>query len=302
MNPRHGPIIADAPMVMCSQAWSDYQLLDTGSGRKLEQYGPFRIIRPEPQCLWSPRMDPAEWGQADAVFESADDDEQGRWKYRNPLPGSWPMVWRKICFNARLTGFRHLGVFPEHAANWAWISEKLASHPGGARILNLFGYTGVATLAAAATGAAVTHLDASKKSMGWARENALASGLTDAPIRWLCEDARAYVRREARRGAQYQGIILDPPKYGRGPGGEVWRLYEDLPDLLTGCASLLAPDAQFLLLNAYSERLTGLSLACLMADVLKARGGAIEWGELSLMESSGDRGVGVSFFARWSAT
>jgi 23S rRNA (cytosine1962-C5)-methyltransferase len=167
--------------------------------------------------------------------------------------------------------------------------------------LNLFGYTGVATLAAAAAGASVTHLDASKKSVSWARENAMASGLTEAPIRWLCEDARTYVRREVRRGALYQGIVLDPPKYGRGPGGEVWRLYEDLPDLMSGCAALLADDAQFLLLNAYSERLTGLALAGLLAEALRGRDGSIDWGELALMEASGDRGVGVSFFARWSA-
>lgn len=301
MTVRLGPVIADSPLVMRSQGWSDYELLDSGAGRKLERYGDVRVSRPEPQCLWVPRLEPGDWAQADAVFEGAEDEEQGRWQHRNTVPAAWPLTWRDITFEARLTGFRHLGVFPEHAANWAWLSDTLKTHGKGARLLNLFGYTGVATLAAAAAGASVTHLDASKKSVSWARENAVISGLAEAPIRWLCEDARAYVRRELRRGAFYQGIILDPPKYGRGPGGEVWRLYDDLPDLMAGCAALLSPDARFLLLNAYSERLTGLALAGLMAEVLKGRGGMIDWGELALQEASGGRGVGVSFFARWRA-
>jgi 23S rRNA (cytosine1962-C5)-methyltransferase len=158
----------------------------------------------------------------------------------------------------------------------------------------------VASLACAAAGAAVTHVDASKKAVGWARENADLSGLAQAPIRWICEDARKYVQREVRRGAQYDGIILDPPKYGRGPGGEVWRLYDDLPDLVAGCAALLGDEASFLLLNAYSERISGFALAGLVGDALAERGGRIDWGELALVEEAGVRGVGLSFFARWS--
>jgi 23S rRNA (cytosine1962-C5)-methyltransferase len=171
--------------------------------------------------------------------------------------------------------------------------------------MNLFGYTGLASLAAAKAGASVTHVDASKRAVGWAKENAVLSGLSEAPIRWLIEDARKWVARELRRGARYDGIILDPPKYGRGPGGEVWRLYEDLPDLIAGCSALLADDASFLLLNAYSERLTGLALAHLTAEALGPRGGSIDWGELGLREeapgAAGGRAVGLSFFARWSA-
>ncbi len=165
----------------------------------------------------------------------------------------------------------------------------------------MFGYTGVASLVAAAAGAAVTHVDASKKAVGWARENAVLSGLDERPIRWICEDARKYVQREVRRGARYDGIILDPPKYGRGPAGEVWRLYDHLPHLIAGCAELLADDASFLLLNGYSERISGLALGSLLADALDGRGGRIDWGELALMEENGERGVGLSFFARWSA-
>jgi 23S rRNA (cytosine1962-C5)-methyltransferase len=200
----------------------------------------------------------------------------------------------------RFTAFRHLGFFPEQAANWAWLDEALRAGAPGARVLNLFGYTGVASLVCAAAGAQVTHVDASKRAIGWARENAELAGLADRPIRWLCEDARRWVQREARRGSRYQGIILDPPKYGRGPAGEVWRLYEDLPELARLCAELLAPDASFLIANVYAERISGLALAWLLREALAGRGGRIDWGELALAESAGERAIGLSFFARWT--
>jgi 23S rRNA (cytosine1962-C5)-methyltransferase len=293
------PVIAADPQVMRTGVWDDYALLDSGGGRKLERYGRWTVIRPEAQCLWAPQAPEAVWRGADAVFEAADEEDAGRWTRANPMPDSWPMAWREVAFHARLTAFRHLGVFPEHAANWDWLSARLRDCGPGARVLNLFGYTGVASLAAAAAGARVTHVDASRKAVAWARENAVLSGLEAAPIRWICEDARRYVQREVRRGARYDGIILDPPKYGRGPTGEVWRLYDDLPGLIAGCAQLLDADAAFMLLNAYSERLSGLALAGLMAGVLPGRGGVVDWGELALMEAAGLRGVGLSFFARW---
>lgn len=296
------PLIAAEPCVMRTGAWRDYALLDSGAGRKLERFGAWTVTRPEPQCLWRPSLPGEAWGRAHATFEPADEDEAGRWKLAAAVPPSWPMSWGDITFQARLTAFRHLAVFPEQAANWAWLSDLVRSSDRSPRILNLFGYTGVASLVCAAAGAAVTHVDASKKAMAWARENAALSGLADAPVRWICEDARKYVQREIRRGAQYDGIILDPPKYGRGPGGEVWRLYDDLPDLATGCAALLGPAASFLLLNAYSERISGLALAGLLGEALGDRGGRIDWGELALMEEGGRRGAGLSFFARWSAS
>jgi 23S rRNA (cytosine1962-C5)-methyltransferase len=296
------PTIADRPDVMRMVGWADYSLIDSGHGKKLERYGPWTVVRPERQCLWTPALPRSAWDAADATFESVDEEDAGRWALRSTVPAFWPMIWQDLTFNARLTAFRHLAVFPEHAANWDWISARIRAAKPGFKMLNLFGYTGVASLAAAAAGAAVTHVDASKKAVGWARENAVLSGLETAPVRWICEDARKYVAREVRRGARYQGIVLDPPKYGRGPTGEVWRLYEDLPDLIGGCAALLDVDAGFLLLNGYSERLTGLALAGLLADVMPGRGGTIDWGELALMEESGRRGVGLSFFARWSTT
>lgn len=299
------PALSPQPMLMAGPPWQDYALVDSGGGRKLERYGQRLVIRPEPQCLWAPRLPEDAWAGASAVFEPADDEEAGRWRFTGAMSETWPMAWRDIDFHARFTAFRHLGVFPEHAANWEWVVDRVRGGGREFRVLNLFGYTGVASLAAAKAGAGVTHVDASKRAVGWARENAALSGLSEAPIRWLIEDARKWVAREVRRGARYDGIILDPPKYGRGPGGEVWRLYEDLPNLIAGCAALLADDASFLLLNAYSERLTGLALAHLTAEALGPRGGSIDWGELALREEApeqdGGRAVGLSFFARWSA-
>ena len=255
------------------------------------------------QCLWAPHLPEARWTAADAVFDPADEEDEGRWRTSRPIPQSWPLSWGEARFHARLTGFRHLAVFPEQAANWAWLDERLRGLRGQPRVLNLFGYTGVASLVCAAAGAAVTHVDASKKSVGWARENAALSGLADRPIRWICEDARRYVQREVNRGSRYHGIVLDPPKYGRGPGGEVWRLFEDLPELARLCAALLADDADFLLLNGYAARISGLSLAHLLAEAVGDRGGIVEWGELALAEQGAPdarREIGLSFFARWT--
>jgi 23S rRNA (cytosine1962-C5)-methyltransferase len=294
------PETAVTPMILRTTAWSDYALVDSGSGRKLERFGPFRVIRPEPQCLWSPSRPENEWQSADAVFDPTDEDEAGRWRFSKKVDEAWPLTWNGVRFLGRFTAFRHLAFFPEQAANWEWLDARIRASGRPLKILNLFGYTGVASLVCAAAGAAVTHVDASKKAIGWARENAELSKLADRPIRWICEDARKYVQREVRRGSRYDGIILDPPKYGRGPTGEVWRLFEDLPELLGLCADLLSEDADFLLLNAYAERISGLSMSGLLAGALPGRTGVIDWGELALMEEEGQRGVGLSFFARWS--
>ncbi|MCC7268312.1 MAG: class I SAM-dependent methyltransferase [Caulobacteraceae bacterium] len=284
---------------MRTRGWDDYALLDSGAGRKLERYGRFRVVRPEPQCLWTPRLDDGAW-KADAVFDPADEEDDGRWRFTERPPESWPLAWGEARFLGRFTNFRHLAFFPEQAANWAWLDERVRQ-AGAPRVLNLFGYTGVASLVCARAGAQVTHVDASKKAIGWARENAALSDAEALPIRWICEDARRYVQREARRGSRYEGIILDPPKFGRGPGGEVWRLFEDLPELARLCAELLSERASFLLLNAYAARISGASLAGLLADRLDGRGGRIDWGELALVEEGGEREIGLSFFARWSA-
>lgn len=299
------PDVAEAPGVMRTQGWSDYALLDSGHGRKLERYGRYVVVRPEPQCLWAPRLPAQAWEAADAVFDPSDEEDAGRWRFRAKPVEAWPLGWGDAKFHGRFTAFRHLAFFPEQAANWAWLDQRVrqrahqaASQP---KVLNLFGYTGVASLVMAAAGAAVTHVDASKKAVAWARENAELSGLAERPIRWITEDARKYVQREVRRGSRYDGIILDPPKYGRGPGGEVWRLFEDLPELAGLCAELLGENASFLVLNAYAERISGAALSGLLAEKLPGRAGSIEWGELALTEQAGDRQIGMSFYARWAA-
>lgn len=293
-----GPKISATPTVERTHAWGDYALIDSGNGLKFERYGKLRVVRPEPQCLWSPKTS---WEAVDATFDPSGDEDAGRWRFSGPAPESWPLRWDDVAFNARFTAFRHLAFFPEQAANWTWLAARARAAGRPLKVLNLFAYTGVATLVCAAAGAEMTHVDASKKAIGWARENAALSKLDHRPIRWICEDARKYAAREVKRGATYDGIILDPPKYGRGPDGEVWKLYEHLPELMASCAALLGPNASFLLLNAYAERISGVALATLLADALANRGGTIDWGELALMEESGDRGVGLSFFARWTS-
>ena len=294
-------MVADAPGVMRTEGWADYALVDSGHGKKLERYGRFTVVRPEPQCLWSPRLPADAWDKADAVFDPTDEEDAGRWKFRGTPVESWPLCWGEVKFKGRFTAFRHLAFFPEQAANWLWLDQAVRAAGPAPKVLNLFGYTGVASLVMAAAGAAVTHVDASKKAVAWARENAELSGLADRPIRWITEDARKYVQREVRRGSKYDGIILDPPKYGRGPDGEVWRLFEDLPELAGLCAELLSENAKFLILNAYAERISGAALSGLLAEKLKDRGGAIEWGELALVQEGGERQVGMSFYARWKA-
>lgn len=286
---------------MRTTGWADYALLDSGAGRKLERYGPYTVVRPEPQAMWPPRLSDDVWAKADAVFDPSDEEDAGKWRFRGKPKESWPMAWGDVRFHARFTAFRHLAFFPEQAANWSWLDQRVRALPGQPRILNLFGYTGVASLVCAAAGAHVTHVDASKKAIAWARENAALSGLEDRPIRWICEDARRYVQREVRRGSRYDGIILDPPKYGRGPDGEVWRLFENLPELSGLCAELLSDNASFMLLNAYAERISGAALSSLMLSKLPGRAGVIDWGELTLVEDVPDRQIGMSFYGRWSA-
>ena len=307
--------ICEHPINLVTEGWADFELIDSGlfegQGCKLERYGPYLVIRPEPQCIWQRRFHDL-WDRVDALFDPTSDDDDGRWRLNKAIPEQWTMHWDSLKFAGRLTNFRHLAFFPEQAANWQWQKHELTSL-NSPRVLNLFGYTGLASLNAARLGAQVTHVDASKKAIGWARDNATLSGLHEAPIRWICEDARKYARREVKRGALYDAIILDPPKYGRGPTGEVWRLFEDLPEMLHLCAQLLSPTASFLLLNAYAARVSGPALAHSLSDALgHERGGTIDYGELTLCENATPslkhtpsripaREFGLSFFARWRA-
>ncbi|WP_350336011.1 class I SAM-dependent methyltransferase [Coralliovum pocilloporae] len=286
--------------ILETRPWDDYALVDMGAGQKLERYGPYRIVRPEPQAMGQPLLPQADWDKADAIFSGNTDEEgPGRWRYQTPLGETWPMAYRDIRFHGRFTSFRHVGVFPEQAAHWDWMIDRVSQSSRPLKVLNLFSYTGVASLLAAAAGAQVTHVDASKKAIGWARENQELSRLTEAPIRWICDDAVKFVAREKRRGNTYDGILLDPPKYGRGPKGEVWQLFDGLPDLLADCRDILSPNASFLILTAYSIRASFVALDMLMQDVMANRGGQVESGELVLKAETGGRYLSTSLFSRW---
>ncbi|MEQ1493433.1 MAG: class I SAM-dependent methyltransferase, partial [Terricaulis sp.] len=236
---------ARAPDLLIADDWADYRLLDSGNGGKLEQVGPYRFVRPEPQALWAPARPAQDWDSADAIFagSSGEDEDAGRWRFNRELPQSWTLKWDDLSFVSRPTPFRHLAFFPEHSVHWRYAREYLTAHRGAQpEVLNLFGYTGLASLVCAKAGAKVTHVDASKKAIGFARDNQQAAGLGEAPIRWICDDALSFVKREIRRGRRYDGIILDPPKFGRGPDGETWKLETDLPELLDACQTLLRTD------------------------------------------------------------
>jgi 23S rRNA (cytosine1962-C5)-methyltransferase len=298
---RRGGLATRAPVMLETAGWTDYALLDSGHGRKLERYGRYRVVRPEEQAIWRPRRSAAEWEAADATFVGIGEDEaDGRWRYRKPIGETWPMAYDGVRFLGRFTSFRHVGVFPEQAVHWDWLRERIGAGRRPARILNLFAYTGIASLIAARAGAEVVHIDASRKAIGWARENQAVAGLGDLPIRWICEDAVKFVEREERRGNRYDGIILDPPKFGRGPKGEVWDIFIALPNLLGAATRLLSDDPLFLILTAYSIRASFLSIHELAAECLEGVGGRLESGELVIREEGGGRGLSTSLFSRWS--
>jgi len=289
------------PVMLETAGFEDYALLDSGAGAKLERYGAYRIVRPEPQAMWQRRLPEADWERADAVFTGGkEEDSDGRWRYRKPIAETWTMRYGPVQFLGRFTAFRHVGVFPEQAPHWDWIIGRVKALAGQPKVLNLFGYTGIASLLAADAGAAVTHVDASKKAIAWARENQAASGLGDLPIRWICDDGTKFAEREVRRGNRYDGIVLDPPKFGRGPKGEVWDLFLDLPAMMRACRTLL-DETGFLVLTAYSIRASFTSIHELAAEALAGLGGDLESGELLLREESGGRLLSTSLYSRWSA-
>jgi 23S rRNA (cytosine1962-C5)-methyltransferase len=290
------------PTLLLADDWADYALLDSGDGQKLERYGPVTVVRPDAQALWPRRLGPADWAKADAEFSGAEGEEMGRWRFTRRVPESWPMAWNGIGFRARCTPFRHLGVFPEHSVHWRWAQGLIgprAAKGAGPEVLNLFGYTGMASLACAAAGAKVTHLDASKKAIGYGRENQSAAGLENAPIRWICDDALDFAEREARRGRRYDGIILDPPKHGRGPDGQVFKLEEGLGPLLASCAGLLSDKPLFLIATVYAVRLSYLALSQSLDAALAPRAGVMEAGDMAIPEGDGARALPTAIFARW---
>lgn len=282
------------PITLIGEPWADYGLIDCGHGRKLERYGRFRFIRPEPQALWAPALET--WDADGEFIPGADEDGGGQWRHTTKLPQhGWASEWEGLTFNTRPTPFRHLGYFPDMAPVWQWMRGH---EPQSA--LNLFGYTGVGSLALAATGAAVTHVDASKKSVDQARTNAALSSMAEKPIRWIVDDAAKFTAREVRRGRRYDGIILDPPKFGRGPEGEVWRLEEGLPGLIADCRKLLDADSKFLFLTVYAVRMSALAIGELLRQNFADLGGIVECGELGVREETRGLILPTAIFARWS--
>ena len=310
-----------------STNWSDYALLDSGDGLKLERFGPYTFVRPEVQAMWSRALPEKEWGQAHAVFQSTSEESGGHWEFRKKVKERWEMGYPltpspstlsgtrpkgrgELRFWAMTTPGRHLGVFPEVAAHWDWTVKAILNRQGsedknkglkgsGIKVLNLFGYTGLATLAAAAAGAQVTHVDASKKAVTWARENQALSGLEQKPVRWIVDDALKFVLREGRRGNQYDGIILDPPKFGRGPKGEVWEIYKSLPNLLEACWQVLSDHPLFVVATVYAVQASAIHIGQTLQEMMSKFNGTVESGELVTREESGGRLLSQAVYARW---
>lgn len=284
-----------------SPKWKDYELLDTGDGLKLERYGPYRFVRPEAQAIWKRAAPESQWRDVHAVFQPTSEESGGHWAARKSMDDKWVMAYEGIKFWAMTTPGRHLGVFPEVAAHWDWYSGLVEKAGRPVKVLNLFGYTGLASLMAARAGAQVTHLDASKKSVTWARENQILSGLEQKPIRWIVDDALAFVEREGRRGVKYDGIILDPPKFGRGPKGEIWEVYESLPDLLKACSTVLSDSPLFVAMTMYAVRASGVHLHQSMAELMRRFKGETDAGELVTRDASAGRYLSHAVYARWQA-
>ena len=277
-----------------AEPWADWALVDCGNGQKLERYGPYEVVRPEPQAMWAPAQ--SDW-DPDATFVPGSDEEGGgRWIQHRPVPRQWELSRARVKFNASLTPFRHLGFFPDMAPQWDWMRDK----SGDADVLNLFGYTGVGTLQLSDAGARLVHVDASKKSVEQGKENARLSGMEDRPISWIVDDASKFTAREARRGHHYHGILLDPPKFGRGPTGEVWRLEENLAPLLADCRKLLDGESRFLVLTVYAVRMSALAISELVKQTLGELGGKVEMGEMAVREEARGLLLPTAIFARWT--
>jgi 23S rRNA (cytosine1962-C5)-methyltransferase len=285
-------------ITLTGEPWADYGLIDSGGGRKLERYGSYRFVRPEPQAMWAPAS--PDWDAHGEFVPGSDEEGGGRWLFAKPVPREgWPLAWKEVRFTAQATPFRHLAFFPDMAPVWDWMRDRIDGMDAP-ECMNLFGYTGVGSLALAAKGARVTHVDASKKSVEAARANAALSGMADRPVRWIVDDAAKFAAREVRRGRRYDGIILDPPKWGRGPNGEVWKLEDHLPGLIADCRQLLDRDSRFLFLTVYAVRMSALAIGELVCQAFADLGGTVEAGELTVREETRGLMLPTAIFARWS--
>ncbi len=276
---------------------ADYELIDSGNEEKLERWGKYILRRPDPQALWNKTKSETEWKAADAVF----DGDRKIWKKKNEsMKNEWQIAFGNLKFNIKPTAFKHTGVFPEQEPNWNWTIERIKNSGRPVKILNLFGYTGGATLAALSAGADVTHVDGSKAAVNWAKENAELSGFDKKPVRWIIDDARKFVMREIKRGGKYDGIIMDPPSFGRGGKGEIWKIEKDLPKLLEDCGKILSENPLFFIVNGYASGYSSIAYYNALQPVMKKYGGSFEYGELAIEESKGGRLLPAGIFVRWN--
>lgn len=285
--------------LLTTSDWQDYELLDSGKGEALERVGPYKLLRPEPQAIWSKILPESDWESADAIMVPTSGEHGGYWKYNRPIDESWTIGYKGLKSEIRLSKSRHIGVFPEQAPHWDWIENQIRSANRQLKVINLFGYTGMATAAAARAGAQVTHVDASKHAVTWASRNLELSGLGSTPVRWLVEDARKYLKREAKRKSFYDGIILDPPKFGRGPGGRVWEYFEGISNLLKLCKRVLTPNPRFICLTSYAIQASALVPHQALQEIVRDLGGEVTSGELVTVEKSGGRILSHALYAWW---
>ncbi len=278
---------------------SSYQLLDSGEGMKLERFGAFVLSRPDPEALWPKKLSAEMWATADAVYERK--GASGAWKKDKSFPKSWDVVYAGLTFELRPTSFKHVGIFPEQKSHWTWLEEKIKKAGRPIKVLNLFAYTGGATLSAARAGAEVTHLDSSKVAIEWARKNAELSGLAQAPIRWIEDDALKFLRRELKRGNTYDVIIMDPPAFGHGVGGALWKIERDFYELFSLAERVLSTAPLAIIVNGYTAGYSPLTFQNNMQKIAEKFGGTIESGELAIAEEGSDRLLPAGVFARWSS-
>ncbi len=285
-------------VILTTKPESDYELLDSGLGEKLERYGHYVLRRPDPQALWRPRLADKNWKNTDAVFIR--ESRSAQWQMKTNMPEKWEATIGGVKFLIRPTAFKHTGVFPEQSGNWGWI-RKVIKKRGKCSVLNLFGYTGGASLAAAQAGAEVCHVDGSKSAIGWARDNAALNGLDKAPIRWILDDAVKFVQREIKRGHRYDGVIMDPPAFGHGPNGEMWRIEKDFLYLVDLYEQVLSDKPLFVLINGYASGYSAIAYENNLLKLQNKFGGEIEKGELTIAESGKDgRLLPCGIFARWN--
>ena len=283
-----------------AENWNDYKLLDTSDGERLEKWGDYILVRPDPQVIWKTEKNLTEWRKAHGVYNRSSSGGGG-WKV-NKLPKEWYINYGNLKFVLRPMGFKHTGLFPEQAVNWDWFSSLIKNCPYPVKVLNLFAYTGGATIAAAAAGASVCHVDAAKGMVAQAKENAALSGLADAPIRYIVDDCKKFVEREIRRGHKYEAIIMDPPSYGRGPNGEVWKIEDAIDELISLCASLLSDRPLFFLVNSYTTGLSPLTMKYMIDLKITERfGGKCEAGEIAIPVASRGTALPAGSSARWTS-